>query len=349
MRLLLSHPGPLLSVSDVWKGLRRALARAGAEVIDYHLDGRLQYTSEFLAFVHGKQPDRPQPSDADVFWQASAMLPMFAEHHQVDWVVVVSGLWTHPDALRLLRRAGFRIAIVFTESPALDEDQLCMAECATVCWTNERTSVARFRAAGIDCQYWQHAIDPERHSPGPAIPGTPAHDVVFVGSGWEERIHLLSAVDWTGIDLGLYGAWEHANGTRLEPYVHEGIIPNEQAVSLYRAAKIGLNLHRTAREWGVRVAHVAGGESMNPRGYELGACGLFHVSDRRAEVSEVYGGLVPTFETAAELEALIRRYLADDEERQRIAAQLPACVARHTFDARAAEMLTVLEGYHGVA
>ena len=54
--------------------------------------------------------------------------------------------------------------------------------------------------------YLPVGYDPAQH--GPQMNGeAPAHDVVFVGTGFESRVALLSQVDWSGIDLGLYGAW----------------------------------------------------------------------------------------------------------------------------------------------
>ena len=124
---------------------------------------------------------------------------------------------------------------------------------------------------------------------------TAAHDVVFVGTGFRERVELLAAVDWSGIDLGLYGSWDRRQMPhRLRPYVRANVIPNAHAAWLYRQSKIGLNLYRRPPE-GTRA------ESMNPRAYELAACGVFQISDRRAEGVETLSYSVPTFRTPEEL------------------------------------------------
>ena len=121
-----------------------------------------------------------------------------------------------------------------------------MAELVDVVWTNERTSVA---SALPNARYLRHAYDPARHRPL-SEPGrdVPAHDVVFVGTLWQERIDLLSAVDWSGIDLGIYGSADLFDDrfpspdnarkrTILEPYLHIGFVDNERTTALYRAAK----------------------------------------------------------------------------------------------------------------
>ena len=128
-------------------------------------------------------------------------------------------------------------------------------------------------------------------------PGGPvlAHDVVFVGTGFDSRVALLSAVDWSGIDLGLYGAWgEVGQGHPLAPSLHPGLVDNARAGALYRKARIGLNLYRAT---GGPVA-----ESLNPRAYELAADGVFTIAQPRAEQTERFNGSIATFTTAGELE-----------------------------------------------
>jgi hypothetical protein len=90
--------------------------------------------------------------------------------------------------------------------------------------------------------------------------------------------------------------------------------------------------------WGHDAPQLATGaaESLSPRAYELAACGAFHLSDERAEVSEVFGDLVPTFRTPAQAEYLIRQWLPDGDGRARVSAQLPACVAESSWVDRAA-------------
>jgi hypothetical protein len=67
------------------------------------------------------------------------------------------------------------------------------------------------------------------------------------------------------------------------------------------------------------------------------------LSDHRAEVTEKFGSLVPTFSTAGEAERLIRHYLTHDSEREAIAASLPACVAEDSWVHRARQVLGDLE------
>jgi spore maturation protein CgeB len=178
----------------------------------------------------------------------------------------------------------------------------------------------------------------------PIDDSVPAHDVVFVGTGFRERYRFFNAIDWTGINLGLYGTWDPRLLTaKLRPYLHNGPIANDRAVLLYRRARVGLNLYRTSQGWGPNAPSIVRAESVNPRAYELAACGTFFLSDYRSESAEVFGDLVPMFRSPIEAAALIRKWLADDAGRARIASALPARVAEASWMHRTKTVLGDLQ------
>jgi len=345
VKLLMLHPGASWSTADVATGLRYGLMYHGISVVDYRLDARIARANKWLSgawkAARKEDPYFEKPNDHDVFLQAAGDVVNMALDHRVDAVVVVSGMFLTPRILVRLKRAHIPAAVLFTESP-YDLQELTMAgmhdhdgqRILSGCWTNERSAVEGFQEVHPNSGYLPHAWHPERHRPGPQ-PGddqVPAHDVVFVGSSFQERIDWLSAIDWTGIDFGLYGQWKALRNHRLRKYVRgDGPITNEMTAALYRRAKIGLNLYRTSKGWGKHAEHITHAESLNPRAYELAACGVFHLSDDRAEVGEVFGDRVPTFRHPTEASGLIRSWLADPEGRARIAAELPACVAEMSW------------------
>jgi spore maturation protein CgeB len=266
---------------------------------------------------------------------------------QVDIVLVVSAMFLHPDVIHLMNRAGVKVAVLFTESPYDIGKELEVAKIVAGCWTNERSSLSAFRAVNPHSGYLPHGWHPERHKPG-AQPGdeqVKAHDVVFVGSAFQERIEWLSKIDWTGIDLGLYGSWNSVGSRHpLRSFIQGAQINNSVTASLYRRAKVGLNLYRTSMGWGKHAPQIRHAESLNPRAYELAACGAFHLSTYRQEISDVFGELVPTFTTPEDASALIRQWLADADGRAAMARQLPACVAEMSWASRATQMIRDLQG-----
>lgn len=354
MRILLVDPGAEISTVDVFRGLERALVRAGVEVFTFALQARLDFACEYLQLAwerrKGHEPDAPKPSGADVAYLACSPLLERAAWYQPDAVLSVSGMYLAPQAILDLRRLGYLVATLLTESPYNDDVQARICAFSSLVFTNERASLLALRRINPETHYLPHAYDAERHRWGmPRSSHVASHDVVFVGSGFAERRELLSAVDWRGIDLGLYGFWGPAANPAeaptegpLAPYVRGGPVDNAVATALYRRAKIGLNLYRSSVSWdgGERVT---GGESLNPRAYELAACGAFTISEHRPEVTEKFGDLVPTFRTAAELETLLRRYLADGGSRAFAAHRLPVVVAHDSWDDRARGVLEHIE------
>jgi hypothetical protein len=350
LRILLVHPGASWSTADVESGLRHGLQHHGVEIIRFQLDSRLERSKSWLYASWRKAQKNStetiqRPTVADVVYHAGIGALERALRHQVDAVLVVSAMLLHKDVLILMRRAGLRVFVLFTETPYDLQKELQVAAMVDGIWTNERSSVGDFKAVNPNSGYLPHAWHPGKHFiAGRKLGEFEAHDVVFVGSGFSERIAWFNAIDWTGINLGLYGTWK---GLGLKREVMDCVraeqIENAAAASLYRRAKVGLNLYRSSMGFGRMAPRISHAESLSPRAYELAACGSFHISDARAEVAEKFGPLVPTFTTPQEAEQLIREWLPKDAERQAVAEQLPACVAADSWVERAATVIGDLQ------
>ena len=290
MTLLLVHPGAGTSTADVEAGLSYGLKAHGCKVWRYRLDLTIDPAKRWL-FARWRTLRKSnaavvRPTDVDVFYQAGIGALEQALRLRVDAVIVVSAMLLHPEVLVLMKRAGLQVFIVFTESPYDLAEELTRAALVDGCWTNERTSVAALRAVQPNSGYLAHGWHPERHRVG-AQPGdetVPAHDVVFVGTAFAERVAWLDTIDWSDIDLGLYGNWEALPARhRLRRYLAGKQINNRTAAALYRRATLGLNLYRDT------PAGVPPAESLNPRAYELAACGVCALSQERAEGRELFG------------------------------------------------------------
>ena len=344
MKIVLAHPGASWSTADVYDGLLYGLRENGADVVSYRLDTRIEASHKSLQWLwrvkKKDQPDLAKPNTVDTIYHAGIGVLEMALRHQADVVLVVSAMLLHPDVVIMMKRAGLRVVVLFTESPYDEEKEMAIASMVDGCWTNERSCVAKFRTVNPRTGYLPHAWHPLKHFPAAPAADIPSHDVVFVGTGFSERVEWFNAIDWTGIDLGLYGTWKNAGlKKQVKACIRDSVVTNERAGALYRQAKVGLNLYRSSRGWGRGAPRIMHAESLSPRAYELAACGSFHVSDYRAEVKEVFGALVPTFSTPTEAAALIRLWLNQPEERARVAAELPASVAEASWVARARTVL----------
>lgn len=344
MRLICLHPGASWSVSDIYDGLTAALEKEHL-VYRYNLDMRIAMARKWFDMLYrfhkrsGNDTIKKATTSDELFHAGNEAL-IRALYIGADWVLIISAMYVMKQTILLMKKAGLKVAVLFTESPYNDEQQQRIAEHADVCWTNERASVGRLRIWNPNTYYLRHAYDPERHrEKHEGDKNMRAHDVVFVGTGFQERIDILSGVNWDGIDFGLYGAWATLGSRhRLRKHICGKETDNSETAELYRKAQIGLNLYRTSRGFGKHSSHIDRADSMSPRAYELAACGLFHLSEYRPEMRETFGELVPLFQTPKGLEVLIREWLPKKARREKIAAQLPQAVAGHNWEARAQQV-----------
>lgn len=342
MKVLVVSPGSLVSTGDVDAGLRCGLEAHGVQVVRYRLTERIALSQSWLEYISRERVDRQiePPSWADVVYHASTGVLERALKHEVDVVLVVSAMFLHPDALILLRRAGLRVVVLFTETPYDIEQELRVASLVDGCWLTERVAVDAYRAMNPRCGYLRHAWHPDIHRAAaqPDDGRVPAHDVVFVGTPFPERVAYLSAIDWSGLDVGFYG-WQRTdrfaltNDHPLARFTFDAVT-NKTAAALYRRAKLALNLYRDG----------PGAESLNPRAYELAACGCPFLTTKRLESRERFGQHVEDLSNhPVEAGQQIRCWLADRERRRAAAAALPACVVDDSWITRAKTIIGDLQ------
>jgi spore maturation protein CgeB len=310
----------------VARGYQAALARlVGDENIrDYQLNVRTE---------HHRKALHPNPISLNITslsQLASETVLNEAMYFNADVVFVVSGLNFHPIGLWLLKRAGIHAAAIMTESPYDDVNQSDWANTypGMTVFTNEIVSAERY-----GWNYIPHAYDPAIHHPVEIEDYYNQCDVMMVATGWSERQSLLEGVNWEGIDFRLYGVWPMVESSSpIHQFIWPVCIDNLKVAPYYCGSRICINLHRQGMD----------ARSLNPRAFEIAACGAFQISDVRAEGIEVFGRSVPTFTTSAEMEHLIRYYLdpANEQERSALAAEAHRRVQAHTFDSRAPGMLS---------
>lgn len=340
MRALICHPGASWATHDVYAAAVEGLRAAGVHLAEWRLDGRIERWHGFLHYLWRRQKRVapatgtrwPKPTPADTLHFATTGLVERALEKRCTDLIVVSAMFLPANKIELARRAGLRVWLLCTESPYDMADELRLAAQVDGVWTHERAMLEAFRAVNPCTAYLPHAWRPGVHD-APAVVGGPTCDVLFCGSLFEERIAFLEAIDWTGLDLALYGTTELLpKRSPLRQYVRGGLVSNAQLVDLARGAQVAINCFRTPP-----AGQVA--ESLNPRLYEMAAAGVCSVSDWRAEVPEIFGAAVPTFTTPAEAGAVIRGLLADPARRQQVRAQAQDAVRGATWIARGQQMV----------
>ena len=314
-------------------GLHDAFMALGHEVKLFRLTRRMEFWSESLSHWAG-MTKQPLPGIDQVVREASDWALIEAAYFRPDLVLIISGMGFHPNAAALLRQHGYRVAVVFTECPYDDDHHEAFAQVCDCVLVNDLSSVERLRAVNPRTWYLPTAYSEGRHYPQDPEGEC---DAIFVGTGFSERQALIEAVDWAGIEIQLYGffGWQRELSSPLQAVTREPIT-NDEAARRYCGAKIGLNFYRSGA-----------GYSLNPRAYELAACGTFQLAEDRApEAHALFGDSIGYFDGAASLGRQVRYWLRpeNDERRRNMAAESWRRVQGQSYTVRAETLIEHVAG-----
>lgn len=345
MRILVVHSGHGFSTKDVGDGLIAGLRACGQEVWEYPLHTTFE-TAEILIAAAKEVGVAPEGGYPDPLQLGTMGIPGFAMAKRVAWVIFVHGLNVPASIPVTLTRGGYGTALLCTESPyETAAREANAAQFYDVVFTCDKAALRLFTLNRPDrVHYLAHAWHPGRHVPE----GDHADpcDVFFCGTRYPERNALLAGVDWAGID---FRDRTLDYSTKALPDLVDAITENAAVAAQYRSAAISLNHHRTSTLiHKADAGQIAPGaaHSLNPRAYEVPACGGFLISDDRPELDEVFHGCVPVYTDAASLERLIRHYLANPLERRALAEAQRRAILPHSWAHRAQEVLRHITQEH---
>ena len=199
------------------------------------------------------------------------------------------------------------------------------------------------RAGARQVRYLPMAADPSVHRPYALTDAERAEygaDVSFVGAGYPNRRVLLPrwlSKEWT---FKLWGnEWEGA--ADLAPVLQRGgaRIDTETCMKVFNASAINLNLHSCGGE-----ALDPQADFVNPRTFELAACGAFQLTDERLLMPELFPEQeVVRFRRDVDVPRLIRTWLKDASGRRDVAeAARRRVLGHHTYAHRMKELLAAI-------
>jgi hypothetical protein len=162
-----------------------------------------------------------------------------------------------------------------------------------------------------------------------------AHRLSFFGAPYANRVSFFEAL--TDLEPELYGeGWATSATPLLKPLVkNSDRLTESQGFDIFRNSSININLHSSPFQHGIDPE----GDYLNPRTFEIAACGGFQLVDRRRDLatSFVDGEEIVSFNSVAELREQIARWMADPQGRQQIAeAGRRRVQAEHTYEHRLA-------------
>ncbi|ULA68897.1 MAG: hypothetical protein LZF62_380085 [Nitrospira sp.] len=198
-----------------------------------------------------------------------------------------------------------------------------------------------FRQAGArQVSYLPMAADPELHCPL-TLSEEERHkfgsDVSFVGAGYANRRRLFPALLHQPWSFKLWGnEWDGADDLRAVLQLDGARIDTATCMKVFNATAINLNLHSTTSAGLDPQA-----DFVNPRTFELAACGAFQLVDHRSQLPQFFTEQeMVSFRDFDEVPGLVQRWLNDPAARQAMANAARARVLEsHTYVHRMRELL----------
>ncbi|NWF72675.1 MAG: glycosyltransferase [Nitrospirae bacterium] len=202
--------------------------------------------------------------------------------------------------------------------------------------------IAALKQAGAkEVRYLPMAADPSVHRP---LELTRAEreeygsDVSFVGAGYANRRGIFPRLLKQEWNFKLWGnEWGGATDLTSVLQRNGARIDTETCRKVFNASAVNLNLHSWAG-----TGFDPDGDFVNPRTFELAACGAFQLTDRRSLMPDLFTtNEVATLSSPDELPGEITRWLREPEQRLTMAEKARQRVlADHTYVHRMRELLS---------
>ncbi|MCC6544053.1 MAG: glycosyltransferase [Nitrospirae bacterium] len=161
-------------------------------------------------------------------------------------------------------------------------------------------------------------------------------DISFVGAGYHNRRFFFSGL--LDFDLKIWGS-EWDVGLPLLRHIQRGgeWIDTEETVKIFNASKININIHSSTYHEGVNPH----GDFVNPRTFEIAACGSFQLVDCRSNLLELFNmdEEIICFKDLTDARRKINYYLENHEEMAAIAQRgMERVIKEHTYEHRMEKM-----------
>ena len=317
----------------------RALADLGHEVRSLDFERMAGAREAFQAFADRHAGGAPLAGEFTRL--LGRMLQIEARDFAPDLVLGLAQSPFTPDAAHALREAGARSAYWFVEDWETLDYWRGLHGHFDMFLTIQR---GRFqqelaRLAGSPVRYLPACADPPPEPPEPWGDGEPPA-LSFVGAGYHNRERLF--LELLDLPLRIWGSDWNMNGP-LARLIQEGGRRTTTADNrrIFRASAVNLNLHSSSYHAGVNPQ----GDFVNPRAFEILACGGFQLCDRRSLMEGLLepGRDLACYRDVRELREQAAWYLEREDERRAVAEQgRQTVLARHTYRHRMAELLELL-------
>ncbi|MEK7350976.1 MAG: glycosyltransferase [Nitrospirota bacterium] len=246
-------------------------------------------------------------------------------------------------ALEHLRRKKFLTAMWFVENyrHLTYWQQLAAGYDFWFVIQQEPCIAALKRAGAKDVRYLPMAADPSLHRPLELTKEEREEygsDVSFVGAGYANRREIFPRLVGQGWRFKLWGnEWDGATDLTSVLQRNGARVDTDTCLKVFNASAVNLNLHSWAG-----TGLDPDGDFVNPRTFELAACGAFQLADRRSLMPDLFAeNEIATLSSPEALPAEITRWLHEPAQRVAMAAQARQRVlAEHTYQHRMRDLLS---------
>jgi spore maturation protein CgeB len=263
------------------------------------------------------------------------------ETFEPDLVLAMAQAPLNPQALKRLRRDGVATAMWFVEDHDLFTYWKSFAPLYDVFAVIQKGQFFEDLATigQVNALYLPLAAQPDFHRPmelSPVERRKFGSEVSFMGAGYPNRRKAFHEL--VNHDFKIWGTeWEGDHV--LEPLLQlKGArVTPEECVKIFNATTINLNLHSSIQADEL----VTFGDFVNPRTFELAACGAFQLVDKRTLMAEAFSeDELATFSSIEELAEKIEYFSSRPEERQAFADRARARALKdHTYAQRMRSLL----------
>ena len=341
--------GPIYGGTETtFRYVKEALITLGAEVTAFDATA-FKHSYFLMDDVTPNEIHRHQLKSLYTNMIGEAMVAM-ADDRKPDLILVMAQAPLDIGALARLRQLNIPIAFWFVEDFRTLKYWDRVAPYYDYFFTIQRGEFhERLGKAGARrVAYLPQAAAPRHHKPlalsaeDKIFHGS---DLSFMGAGYNNRrVFFNGLLDY---DFKIWGTeWDLASAVGQRVVNKNRRLDPEEYIKIFNASKINLNLHSSIMNSGIDPI----GDFVNPRVFELAACGAFQLVDVRSELPGLMqpGKEIETYASLEELREKIDHYLVHPDERESIArAGRDRVLEDHTFERRMEEMLAVIFSREG--
>ncbi|MDO7906990.1 glycosyltransferase [Paenibacillus sp. JX-17] len=342
-------------------GYREGLRLGGCESIlkrvrvpePYYRDVKVLYIPQGFESIDSGIRDALQKNVRECVVGTAEGILEAARAHRPDLVLVLNGLHVFPEnqveQIKEVRAMGIRTAIWFVDDPYFTSSTSVLSSHYDLVFTHEMNCVSFYKGLGARrVHYMPLAVHPELYAPRRISPEYDS-DICFIGNAFWNRVELFDklAPFLTGKKVIIAGGfWERLNRKDLlGEFIRPGWMAPEEVAKHYNGARIVINLHRPSEPGqDNQNSFGLGANSINPRTYEISACGTLQLTDWRKDLVQYYrpGYDLETFTSAEELQLKLAYYLEHEKERREMAWRgLYTTMERHTYTMRMRSLLAL--------